>query len=317
MNKDFWENKKVLITGGSGLLGKHLLPILRKTEGELFAPRRKDYDLRFENEVISMFKGFRPDIVIHMAVNGGGIGYMSNNPGSIYYDNVTMNTNVVHNSFRNNVKKFVGIGTVCEYPKHTPVPFREENLWNGYPEETNAPYGISKRMMLMHTQSYSNNYGFNGIHLLLANLYGPRDNFKPERSHAIPALIQKMINAKEGGESKVVLWGTGNASREFLFVEDAANAIIIATEKYDKPEPLNIGSGKEIKIRDLAEKIKIYTGFKGEIIWDTSKPDGQPRRHLDVSKAKKYMDFKAKTDFDEGLRKTIKWYLRYRDGKAD
>ncbi len=317
MNKDFWKNKKVLITGSSGLLGKHLLPILRKTEAELFVPRRKDYDLRSEGEVISMFKEFRPDIVIHMAVNGGGIGYMSNNPGSIYYDNVTMNTNVVHHSFRNNVKKFVGIGTVCEYPKHTPVPFREENLWNGYPEGTNAPYGISKRMMLVHTQAYSKNYGFNGIHLLLANLYGPHDNFKPERSHAIPALIQKMINAREDGKKEVVLWGTGNASREFLFAEDAANAIIIATEKYDKPEPLNIGSGKEITIRDLAENIKTYTGFKGEIIWDTSKPDGQPRRHLDVSKAKKDIDFKAGTDFDEGLKKTIKWYLRYRDGKTN
>jgi GDP-L-fucose synthase len=256
-----------------------------------------------------MFSDSKPDIVIHAAVHGGGIGHMKENPGSIYYDNTMMNTLVVEEARKTgSVKKFVGVGTICSYPKYTPVPFREEDLWNGFPEETNAPYGLSKKMMMVQTQAYRQQYGFNGIHLLLVNMYGPNDDFDIKTSHVIPALIRKFTKAKEEGIKTVEAWGTGKASREFLYVEDGAEAIMLATEKYDKADPVNIGSGSEITIKDLAELIAELTGFEGKIIWDKTKPDGQPKRRLDVSKAEKEFGFRAKTTFREGLKKTIEWY---------
>jgi GDP-L-fucose synthase len=271
-------------------------------------PRSKDFDLRDKKNVKRLFETFEPEVVIHMAVHGGGIGYMKKHPASIYYDNILINTNMVHASMEADVGKFVGIGTVCEYPKFTQIPFKEEDLWKGYPEETNAPYGLSKKMMLVQTQAYHQEYGFRGIHLLLANLFGPHDNFHPEHSHVIPALIVKACDAQKRGEDSITVWGTGNASREFLYVEDAAEGIMLATERYEKPEPVNIGSGKEVVIKDLVSKIVKYTGFKGKVIWDATKPDGQPKRHLDVSKAKEEFGFVARTDFDEGLKRTISWY---------
>lgn len=308
MELEFWKNKRVLITGGGGFLGKNLVPRLEPSDAELFIPRSKEFDLRVKDDVEKLFRDVRPDIVIHMAVHGGGIGYMSKHPAKIYYDNIMMNTLVVEYSSINKVDKFIGIGTVCSYPKYTPVPFEEEYLWNGYPEETNAPYGLSKKMMLVQTQAYHHEYGLNGIHLLLVNMYGPHDDFSPDSSHVIPALIDKFTNAIKNNRKEVVVWGTGNVSREFLYVEDAAEAIILATENYNKPEPVNIGAGFEIKIEDLVNLIAELTGFNGEIIWDTSKPDGQPRRCLDVSKAKKEFGFEAHTDFREGLKRTIEWY---------
>ena len=297
-----------MVTGGSGFLGKALASKLRSMEANFFIPRSKDFDLREREDVDRLFQECCPDVVIHLAVHGGGIGHMRKNPGSIFYDNVLMNTLVVEKSREWNVKKFVGIGTVCSYPKFAPIPFKEENLWNGYPEETNASYGLAKKMMLVQTQAYREEYGLNGIHLLLVNMYGQHDNFDLEASHVIPALIRKMVDAKIEKRNKVVLWGTGNASREFLYVEDAAEAVILATEKYDKPGPVNIGAGFEIKIKDLVKLISELVGFHGEIEWDTTKPDGQPRRMLDIGKAKKEFGFKANTPLEEGLKKTIEWY---------
>ena len=312
MGGDFWPGKKVLITGGAGFLGKHLAPMLNSNGAKVFIPRSKNYDLRKEDDVDRVFKQYRPEIVIHMAAHGGGIGHMRKHPGSIFYDNIMMDTLVLEKSRECNVNKFVGIGTVCSYPKFTSVPFKEEDLWNGYPEETNAAYGLSKKMMLVQTQAYREEYGFNGIHLLLVNMYGPYDDFNLETSHVIPALIRKFIEAVSNNKKEVEVWGTGKASREFLYVEDAARAISLATEKYNKPESVNIGAGFEIKIKDLVELIAELTGFKGEIVWDTSKPDGQPRRCLDVSKAKEEFGFEAKVDFREGLKKTIEWYKNER-----
>jgi len=305
---NFWKENSFLVTGGSGFLGKALASKLRSMEANFFIPRSKDFDLREREDVDRLFQECCPDVVIHLAVHGGGIGHMRKNPGSIFYDNVLMNTLVVEKSREWNVKKFVGIGTVCSYPKFAPIPFKEENLWNGYPEETNASYGLAKKMMLVQTQAYREEYGLNGIHLLLVNMYGQHDNFDLEASHVIPALIRKMVDAKIEKRNKVVLWGTGNASREFLYVEDAAEAVILATEKYDKPGPVNIGAGFEIKIKDLVKLISELVGFHGEIEWDTTKPDGQPRRMLDIGKAKKEFGFKANTPLEEGLKKTIEWY---------
>jgi GDP-L-fucose synthase len=301
------KNKKIIVTGGNGFLGKHLVKKLVErgvSKENIFVPRFQDYDLRKENEIKRMFSDFKADIVIHLAAKVGGIGFNREKPGELFYDNIMMGVQLMEHARLNNVEKFVAIGTICAYPKFTPVPFKEENLWDGYPEETNAPYGLAKKMLLVQAQAYRQQYNFNSIFLLPVNLYGPGDNFNPESSHVIPALIKKCVDAKE----KITVWGTGKASREFIYVEDAAEAIVLATEKYNKPEPVNIGAGFEITIKDLVSKIVELTGFKGEIEWDSSKPDGQPRRMLDVSRAKKEFGFTAKTTFDEGLKKTIKWY---------
>jgi len=250
------------------------------------------------------------DIVIHLAAKVGGIGFNKKYPAILFYDNAIMGIQLMEAARQEGVQKFVAVGTVCAYPKFTPVPFKEEDLWNGYPEETNAPYGIAKRFLLVQAQAYREQYGFNAIYLLPVNLYGPRDNFDPERSHVIPALIKKMVDAKLEGRNEVVVWGTGKASREFLYVEDASEGVLLATEKYDKPDPVNLGAGREITIKDLVDLIAQLVGFDGKIVWDTSKPDGQPRRCLDTSKAKKELGFEARTDFKEGLKRTIEWYTR-------
>ncbi|MCD6521621.1 GDP-L-fucose synthase [Candidatus Calescamantes bacterium] len=314
---DFWKRKRVLITGGAGFLGSHIVDIL-KTIGckEIFVPRSKDYDLREQSAVKRMYEDFSPEIVIHLASVVGGIGANQKFPGKFFYDNAIMGIQVIEFARRFGVEKFVCIGTVCSYPKYTPIPFREEDLWNGYPEETNAPYGLAKKMLLVQLQAYRKEYGFKGIYLILTNLYGPRDNFDLETSHVIPALIRKFIEAKEamekGNPHPVVLWGTGKATREFLYVEDAAEGILIATHKYDGADPVNMGGMGEISIKDLAQMIKEMVRYKGEIIWDTSKPDGQPRRCLDSSKALKLFGWKAATPLEVGLRKTIEWYLQQR-----
>ena len=307
-NNDFWKGRTTLVTGGNGFLGKSLIPRIKERCENVIVPGSREYDLRCQENVQKLFREYKPDIVIHAAVHGGGIGHMRENPGSIYYDNIMMNTLVTDEARKNKVKKFVGIGTICSYPKYTPVPFKEENLWNGYPEETNAPYGLAKKMMLVQTNAYREQYGFNGIHLLLVNMYGPYDDYNPDTSHVIPALIRKFMEAKKEGKKTVEAWGTGQASREFLYVKDAVEGIMLAAENYNKPDPVNIGAGFEIKIKDLVDLIADYTGFGGEIVWDTSKPDGQPRRCLDTTKAEKEFGFKAKMPFKEGLKRTIEWY---------
>jgi GDP-L-fucose synthase len=310
MKEKFWEGKKVLVTGGAGFLGSFVVEELMSDEGvdsdNIRIPRSRDIDLRVWENCVKAVKDV--DVVIHIAGRGGGIGYNRKYPGTLFYDNIVMNTQMMEAARQEGVEKFVGIGTVCAYPKFTPVPFKEEDLWNGYPEETNASYGLSKKMMLVQSQAYRQQYGLNSIHLLLVNLYGPRDNFSLDASHVISALIKKMFDAKESCEDYIEVWGTGKATREFLYVEDAAKGIILATERYNKPNPVNLGSGFEISIKELVELIAEIAGFDGEIRWDTSKPDGQPRRCLDVSKAKKEFRFEAKVDFKEGLEKTIEWY---------
>jgi len=361
----FWDNKRILVTGGAGFLGTFVVEKLRERGcKDIFVPESKDYDLVQIEAVKRAYHDAQPNIVIHLAAVVGGIGANRENPGKFFYDNAMMGIQLIHEGYLRKIDKFVALGTICAYPKFTPVPFKEEDLWNGYPEETNAPYGLAKKMLLVQAQAYRQQYGFNTIYLLPVNLYGPGDNFDPQSSHVIPALIRKMHLAKclqnddvEGmrkdlkkhpilnydvtklddtdivdllskfgiktdslspdthhaSPSTVVeVWGTGKASREFLYVEDAAEAICLATEKYNKPDPVNIGAGFEITIKDLVELIAKLTGFKGEIVWDASKPDGQPRRMLDTSKAEKEFGFKAKTGFEEGLKKTIDWYTQPR-----
>lgn len=313
MDKNFWAGKKILITGGYGFLGTKVIKILSSSEvkPELIFFHSKEYDLRKEKDVAMLFeKNSSIDIVIHLAGDVGGIGYNKMYPGQIFFNNVIMNTLVMEYAKRYKVKKFVGIGSVCSYPKFAPIPFNEKNLWDGYPEDTNAPYGLAKKMMLVQGQAYHQQFGFNAIHLLMINLYGPGDDFNPENSHVIAGLIRKFCEAKVMKKNKVVVWGTGEVSREFLYVEDAAEAIVLATEKYTATEPVNIGSGKEILIKALVNLIANLTEFKGEIIWDRTKPDGQPRRCLDVKKAEETFGFKAKTSLEEGLKKTIDWYLK-------
>ena len=313
----FWRGKKVLVTGGAGFLGSFMVEKLINKRGvapeNIRIPRSKDIDLRIWDNCIKAVKDI--DIVIHIAGRGGGIGYNRKYPGILFYDNIVMNTQLMEAARQSGIEKFVGIGTVCSYPKYAPVPFKEEDLWNGYPEETNAPYGLAKKMMLVQSQAYRQQYGFNSIHLLLVNLYGPRDNFDPEHSHVIAALIKKIFDAKESGEDYITVWGTGKATREFLYVEDAARGIILATERYNKPDPVNLGSGFEISIKDLVELIAELAGFDGEIRWDTSKPDGQPRRCLDVSRAKEEFGFDARVGFREGLERTIEWCKDQRGAK--
>ena len=309
----FWDNKKILVTGGAGFLGSFVVEKLKErgvNEEDIRIPRSKDIDLRRWENCVKAVKDI--DIVIHLAARVGGIGYNMKYPGTLFYDNAIMGIQLMEAARQEGVEKFVVIGTVCAYPKFTPVPFKEGDLWNGYPEETNAPYGLAKRMLLVQAQAYRQQYGFNTIYLLPVNLYGPRDNFDPESSHVIPALIKKMVDAKLERKKEVVVWGTGKATREFLYVEDAAEGIILATEKYNKPQPVNLGSGFEISIKDLVELIAELVGFEGEIKWDATKPDGQPRRSLDTTKAWKKFGFKAKTDFREGLKRTIEWYKKIR-----
>ncbi len=306
------KDKNIIVTGGAGFLGKHVVKKLKERNcTNLFIPTVENYDLRDINDIKRMYKEFKADIVIHLAAVVGGIGANRENPGSFFYDNLIMGVQLMEQARLNNIEKFVALGTICAYPKFTPIPFKEEDLWNGYPEETNAPYGLAKKMLLVQSQAYRQQYNFNSIFLLPVNLYGPGDNFDPKSSHVIPALIKKFYEAKLNNEPNVVVWGTGNATREFLYVEDCAEAIVLATEKYDKSDPVNIGAGFEISIKDLAYKIKDIIEYDGEIVWDTSKPDGQPRRCLDTSKAEKEFGFKAKVNFDEGLKKTIEWYVKF------
>lgn len=304
------KNKKILITGGTGFLGSFVVKKILKLgvlKTNITIPRSKDSDLRKWENCLEVTKN--QDIVIHLAAKVGGIGFNRENPGEMFYDNIIMGVQLMEAARQTGVEKFVVAGTVCAYPKFTPVPFKEDSLWDGYPEETNAPYGLAKKMLLVQAQAYRQQYGFNAICLLPVNLYGPRDNFDPKFSHVIPALIKKVANAKRKGEKYVEVWGSGKAIREFLYVEDAAEGIVLAAIKYDKPEPVNIGSGREISIKDLVGLICRLMNFDGEIRWDTTKPDGQLRRRLDVSLAKKEFGFLAKTDFETGLKKTIKWYL--------
>jgi GDP-L-fucose synthase len=300
---NFWNNRRVAVSGGSGFLGSFVVELLRAAGcGEIIVPRSREYDLREKSEALRLFKDARPDIFIHLGAVVGGIGANRANPGRFFYDNAAMGLNVI---------VFVCAGTICSYPKFTPVPFREEDFWNGYPEETNAPYGLAKKMLLVQLQAYRQQYGMNGIYLTPVNLYGPRDNFDLESSHVIPALIRKCWEAKQADTMEALAWGTGNATREFLYVEDAAEAIVLAAEKYGKPDLVNLGSGEEISIRDLLEQIRYLVGYEGSLRWDATKPDGQPRRCLDTSRALAEFGWRAKTSLRDGLRQTIQWFERY------
>ena len=301
--------KRMVVTGGAGFLGRHVARKLKERGcRDIFVPRSRDCDLVRTEAVHKLYADAKPDIVVHLAARVGGIGANMRNPGSFFYENLMMGVQLMEQGRLHAIEKFVAIGTVCAYPKFTPVPFSEDDIWNGYPEETNAPYGLAKKMLLVQSQAYRQQYGFNAIYLLPVNLYGPGDNFDPEYSHVIPALIKKAFDAKEQGERSITAWGTGQASREFLYVEDAAEGIVLATEKYDKPDPVNLGAGFEITIRELAELICTVAGFDGKIKWDTSKPDGQPRRCLDTSRAKREFGFVARTNLREGLKRTVEWY---------
>jgi GDP-L-fucose synthase len=300
--------KRITVTGGAGFLGSHVVSRLQELGSEVFVPRSRDYDLVSGDAVRRLYRDARPEIVIHLAAQVGGIGANRENPGRFFYENMMMGVQLMEEGRRAGVEKFVAVGTVCAYPKLTPVPFREDDLWSGYPEETNAPYGLAKKMLLVQAEAYRAQYGFNAIYLLPVNLYGPRDSFDPAKSHVIPALIKKCCDAIDRGDGHIEVWGTGAASREFLYVDDCAQAIVLAAERYDKPAPVNIGAGREITIKDLVQLIARLTGFRGAICWDASKPDGQPRRCLDVSRAEREFGFRAATDFEDGLRRTIEWY---------
>ena len=310
------KEKRINITGGKGFLGTHLMHKMKeKGYKNLYIADIPEYDLVKLEDIKRMYDDSKPDIVIHLAARVGGIGFNQENPATLFYENLMMGIQILHEGYLRKIEKFVAIGTICAYPKFTPVPFKEEDLWNGYPEETNAPYGLAKKMMLVQSQAYRQQYGFNSIFLLPVNLYGPGDNFDPRSSHVIPALIKKCIDAMSNNEFRITnnepqitVWGTGKATREFFYVEDAAEAIILAMERYNKSGPVNIGAGFEISIKELVELIVELTDFKGRIVWDKTRPDGQPRRMLDTSKAEKEFGFKAKTGFEEGLKKTIEWY---------
>jgi len=309
----FWENQRVIVTGGAGFLGQHVVRELQaKGAEEIIIVDKDRYDLRQEAGVIRMYEEYPATMVIHLAATVGGIGINREHPGSFFYDNLMMGVLTMEHARRAGVSKFIAIGTICAYPKFTPIPFKEDDLWNGYPEETNAPYGLAKKMLLVQAQAYRQEYGFNAIYLLPVNLYGPGDNFDPKSSHVIPALIKKCIDAQEAGKDHIVAWGDGSPTREFLYVEDAARGIIMAAEHYNDPDPVNLGSSYEISIKDLVELIAELTGFEGEVVWDTTKPNGQPRRKLDVSRAKERFGFESQIDFREGLKRTIEWYREHR-----
>jgi GDP-L-fucose synthase len=309
----FGANASIVVTGGAGFLGRAVVARLQR-EGyrRIFVPRSQDYDLTHEEAVARLYRDAEPQVVIHLAARVGGIGANQANPGSFFYDNLVMGAMLMEHGRRAGVEKFVAIGTVCAYPKHTPIPFHEEDLWNGYPEETNAPYGLAKKMLLVQSQAYRQQYGLNSIYLLPVNLYGPGDNFDPSSAHVIPDLIRKYVQAKEDGSPEVTAWGDGSPTREFLYVDDAAEGIVLATEQYDGQEPVNLGSSFEISIRDLVEEVAAAVGYQGRVVWDTSKPNGQPRRKLDTSKAERLFGFKASTPFGEGLPRTVEWYLATR-----
>ncbi|MED4912165.1 GDP-L-fucose synthase [Brevibacillus centrosporus] len=305
-----WKDKIIMVTGGAGFLGSHLVERLRESGcQQVIVPRSREFDLRNPLAAMDLIQKTKPELIIHLAASVGGIGANRKNPGSYFYDNLAMGIHLMEAARLAGVEKFMTCGTICSYPKYASVPFQEDELWNGYPEETNAPYGLAKKMLLVQSQSYRQQYGFNAVYLLPVNLYGPRDNFNLETSHVIPALIRKCLEAINQKKDHITLWGTGQATREFLFVEDAAEAIILAAEQYDGNEPVNVGTGEEISIKSLAELISSETGYSGKIEWDHQKPDGQPRRCLDVRRAKEYFGFEAKVGLTEGLRKTIQWYV--------
>ncbi len=308
-----WSEKRICVTGGAGFLGTHLITELRSRGAtDIFIPKIEDYNLVDPAAVIRMLADSNPDVIIHLAAHVGGIGANREHPAEFFYDNLMMGVQLMHQAYLSGVEKFVAIGTVCAYPKFTPVPFNEDDLWDGYPEETNAPYGLAKKMLLVQSQAYREQYGFNSIFLLPVNLYGPGDNFNPRSSHVIPALIRKCIEARESGSDHIVVWGDGSPTREFIYVKDAARGIALAAECYNVSLPVNLGSGFEISIKALAEKITRMTGFEGDLVWDTSKPNGQPRRALDTSRAREKFGFEAQTDFEEGLQQTIDWYREHR-----
>jgi GDP-L-fucose synthase len=305
--------KRICVTGGAGFLGTHLIRNLQNRGAkDITVPTIEEYDLVKQADIKHMLETAQPDVIIHLAAHVGGIGANMEKPAEFFYDNLMMGVQLMHESWRFGVEKFAAIGTICAYPKFTPIPFKEEHLWDGYPEETNAPYGLAKKMLLVQSQAYRQQYGFNSIFLLPVNLYGPGDNFNPASSHVIPALIRKCLEAKDRKEDKIIAWGDGSPTREFIYVEDAAEGIALATVRYDESEPVNIGSSFEISIKELLEKIARMTGFEGEIVWDTSKPNGQPRRKLDTSRAEAWFGFKAATDFETGLQRTINWYVQNR-----
>jgi len=307
----FWSDKRVVVTGGAGFLGRFVVQKLREQNSRhVFVPRSAEYDLCEKEDVDRLFDAARPQVIIHLAAVVGGIGANRMHPGRFFYDNAMMGLQMIEGARRHGLEKFVCLGTVCSYPKFTPVPFQEENIWNGYPEETNAPYGLAKKMLLVQLEAYRQEYGLQGIYLIPVNLYGPRDNFDLETGHVIPALIRKCVEAKRAGAPQLVVWGTGQATREFLYVEDAAEAIVLAAEKYEQAGPMNLGSGQEVSIRDLVEMIQAMTGYAGEVIWDQTQPDGQPRRSLDTSKASDFLGWRARVPLREGLRRTIEWYVQ-------
>src|SRR5438128_7553014 len=309
----FWTNRRVLVTGGSGFLGRRVgAKLVTTAPAGIVVPRRQEYDLTQVENVERVYRDARPEIVIHLAGEVGGIGANRANPGSFFYNNLMMGAQMMEYGRRHEVLKFVALGTICAYPKFTSVPFKEEDLWNGYPEETNAPYGLAKKMLLVQAQAYRSQYGFDAIYLLPVNLYGPGDNFDPEGSHVIPALIKKCVDASEQNRPYIEVWGTGRASREFLYVDDAAEGIVLAADRYNGADPVNLGVGQEITIRELVQLIVKLAGYRGEIRWDESKPDGQPRRALDTSKARQAFGFTARTTFEDGLRETLNWYLQER-----
>ena len=311
MSTDFWENNRFCVTGGAGFLGKVVCrKLIERGAKNLFIPEIDQYDLVQLSSIRQVLDDAQPDVIIHLAAQVGGIGANREHPAEFFYNNLMMGSQLMHEAWQKKVKKFVAIGTICAYPKFTPVPFKEENLWNGYPEETNAPYGLAKKMLLVQAQAYRQQYGFNSIFLLPVNLYGPGDNFNPSSSHVIPALIRKCVESNEKGNKEIEVWGDGSPTREFLYVEDAAEAILLATEKYNDSEPVNLGSGYEISIKNLVNLIAKLTGFTGQMKWDTSKPNGQPRRALDTKRALDYFGFHAQMPFEEGLKKTIDWYLQ-------